>query len=160
MISINDRLMLECPENYNDMADQLDNEDNNEVGGNSHVNTFSQEVVPVNGNGTSNDLVIVEKDKVNAHIDDDEDLEDLEESLQALERLDRSSPDLWPDHIPGVGQFLPSTPHLETDTPRGSEAGGGYLQNLSRLVFYVLSIAILPIRIGARKFSYYSIRVG
>ena len=75
MISINDRLMLECPENYNDMADQLDNEDNNEVGGNSHVNTFSQEVVPVNGNGTSNDLVIVEKDKVNAHNDDDEDLE-------------------------------------------------------------------------------------
>jgi len=58
-------------------------------------------------------------------------LSDLEESLQALERLDRSSPDLWPDHIPGVGQFLPQTPYMDSDTPRGSEAGG-YLHNLSR----------------------------
>jgi len=28
--------------------------------------------------------------------------EDLEQSLQALEKLDRSSPDLWPDQIPGA----------------------------------------------------------
>ena len=132
MISINDRLMLECPENYNDMEDQLDNEDNEESVEHPHVNAVHQEVVPVNGNSNGSDLVIVEKDKLNTHNDDDEDLEDLEESLQALERLDRSSPDLWPDHIPGVGQFLPSTPHMETDTPRGSDAGGGYLQNLSR----------------------------
>ena len=66
-----------------------------------------------------------------AQVAPEEDLEDLEESLQALERLDRSSPDLWPDHIPGVGQFLPQTPFADTDTPRGSEAGG-YLHNLSR----------------------------
>ena len=63
--------------------------------------------------------------------------------------MDRSSPDLWPDHIPGVGvnqniyiicniyndlysqvgQFLPATPYTDmADTPRGT----GYLHNLSR----------------------------
>ena len=68
--------------------------------------------------------------------DDTEDLEDLEQSLQALdENLDRSSPDLWPDHIPGVGQYLPATPYLDSDTPRGAEGGpgcGGYLHNMTR----------------------------
>jgi len=35
-------------------------------------------------------------------------LQDLEGSLQALETLDgRASPDLWPDQIPGVSQFVP-----------------------------------------------------
>ena len=71
--------------------------------------------------------------------DDAEDLEDLEQSLQALdENLDRSSPDLWPDHIPGVGQYLPATPYLDSDTPRQGEAGSGVsgsagvLHNLTR----------------------------
>lgn len=43
-------------------------------------------------------------------------LEDLESSLLALERLDRGSPDLWPDTIPGVSQFVP------LDTPNDSPA--------------------------------------
>ena len=69
--------------------------------------------------------------------DDAEDLEELEQSLQALdENLDRSSPDLWPDHIPGVGQYLPATPYQDSDTPRGGEGGsgvtGGVLHNMTR----------------------------
>ena len=63
-----------------------------------------------------------------AAVGDQEDLEELEQSLQALERLDRSSPDLWPDQIPGVHQFLPTTPGLG----HGEEVQGEYLQNLSR----------------------------
>lgn len=43
-------------------------------------------------------------------------LQDLESSLLALERLDRGSPDLWPDTIPGVSQFVPF------DTPNDSPA--------------------------------------
>merc|ERR1712059_74690 len=53
---------------------------------------------------------------------------ELEQSLQALEKLDRSSPDLWPDQIPGVHQFLPTTPGPGT----GEEVQGEYLPNLSR----------------------------
>ena len=63
-----------------------------------------------------------------AAVGDQEDLEELEQSLQALERLDRSSPDLWPDQIPGVHQFLPTTP----GPGHGEEVQGEYLQNLSR----------------------------
>jgi hypothetical protein len=37
----------------------------------------------------------------------DPELKDLETSLLALEKLDRASPDLWPDQIPGVSQFIP-----------------------------------------------------
>ena len=37
----------------------------------------------------------------------DAELKDLETSLLALEKLDRASPDLWPDQIPGVIQFIP-----------------------------------------------------
>jgi len=43
-------------------------------------------------------------------------LQDLESSLLALERLDRGSPDLWPDTIPGVSQFVP------LETPNDSPA--------------------------------------
>lgn len=43
-------------------------------------------------------------------------LQDLESSLLALEKLDRASPDLWPDQIPGVSQFVP------LDTPNESPA--------------------------------------
>ena len=71
--------------------------------------------------------------------DDAEDLEELEQSLQALdENLDRSSPDLWPDHIPGVGQYLPATPYQDSDTRGGGESssvvtgGGSVLHNMTR----------------------------
>jgi len=47
---------------------------------------------------------------------DEPELEDLESSLLALERLDRGSPDLWPDTIPGVSQFVP------LETPNDSPA--------------------------------------
>merc|ERR1719462_1129311 len=112
------------------MADQLDADDCEEV---EQIDSQSAGARPdqtqTNGNGLDqSDLVMIEDQ---AGLEADEGEEDLEESLQALERLDRSSPDLWPDHIPGVGQFLPQTPFADTDTPRGSEAGG-YLHNLSR----------------------------
>ena len=132
MMSLTDRLMLECPEDYNEMADQLDaaeeeeaEEASSHTGGGGGAQHNGEE-----GGEAQHDLVILD-DKKPAVYDESEDLEDLEESLQALERLDRSSPDLWPDHIPGVGQFLPQTPFMDTDTPRGSEAGG-YLHNLTR----------------------------
>lgn len=57
------------------------------------------------------------------------DLEDLELSLRALERLDRSSPDLWPEQIPGVHQFLPNTP---SNAPSQGGASGGWLEGLSK----------------------------
>jgi len=58
----------------------------------------------------------------------DSDLEDLE-SLRALERLDRSSPDLWPEQIPGVNQFLPTTPTTNLSSP---SQGGEWLQELCK----------------------------
>ncbi|XP_015127465.1 protein lin-52 homolog isoform X4 [Diachasma alloeum] len=30
----------------------------------------------------------------------------VEESLMSLEKLDRASPDLWPEQIPGVNEFI------------------------------------------------------
>ena len=137
MMSLNDRMMLECPEDYNEMADQLDaaeeeeaEEAGSQTGGGGGLDGGVGQHNGEDSGGAEQDLVILE-DKKPAAYDDSEDLEDLEESLQALERLDRSSPDLWPDHIPGVGQFLPQTPFMDSDTPRGSEAGG-YLHNLTR----------------------------
>ena len=111
-LSVNDRMILECPENYNDMEQQLG------------IGDAAEESVKVNGEAVK---------EAAAKDYDEEDLEDLEQSLQALESIeDRSSPDLWPDHIPGVGQFLPATPYKDSldNTPRGSESG--YLHNLSR----------------------------
>ncbi|XP_043284818.1 protein lin-52 homolog isoform X2 [Venturia canescens] len=34
------------------------------------------------------------------------DLTCVEESLMSLEKLDRASPDLWPEQIPGVNEFV------------------------------------------------------
>ncbi|XP_011346665.1 protein lin-52 homolog isoform X2 [Ooceraea biroi] len=34
------------------------------------------------------------------------DLSSVEESLMSLEKLDRASPDLWPEQIPGVHEFV------------------------------------------------------
>jgi len=63
--------------------------------------------------------------------DADSDLEDLEQSLRALERLDRSSPDLWPEQIPGVNQFLPTTPGTNLSSP-SQGVGGEWLQELCK----------------------------
>merc|ERR1712226_224557 len=70
----------------------------------------------------------VERVERSSECQEEEELDDLEQSLQALEKLDRSSPDLWPDQIPGVHQFLPNTP----GPGQGEEVQGEYLQNLSR----------------------------
>lgn len=60
--------------------------------------------------------------------EDNQQLQDLESSLMALEKLDRSSPDLWPDHIPGVSQFIPhETPQ---DSPSVNQLS--VLQGLSQ----------------------------
>ena len=95
-------------------------------------NTLHQVQSQVNGNSR-----LASDTGINQNQDDAEDLEELEQSLQALdENLDRSSPDLWPDHIPGVGQYLPATPYQDSDTPRGGEGGsgvtGGVLHNMTR----------------------------
>ncbi len=50
-------------------------------------------------------------------VEAESDLEDLELSLRALEKLDRSSPDLWPEQIPGVSQFIPPTPSTNHSSP-------------------------------------------
>lgn len=47
------------------------------------------------------------QEKQNGQPDAEPELKDLETSLLALEKLDRASPDLWPDQIPGVSQFIP-----------------------------------------------------
>merc|ERR1719175_272003 len=116
MSSMTDRLIMDPPESYHDMEEQLMDDDQEQR------EQVKSENVVANGE---------HRKDVN---EDEEDYEDLELSLQALERLDRSSPDLWPDHIPGVGQFLPPTPYHDSDTPRGSDNGAstGYLHNLSR----------------------------
>jgi len=62
----------------------------------------------------------------NGQEEQEEDLQDLETSLLALEKLDRASPDLWPDHIPGVSQFTP------LETPQDSPANLNVLQGLTQ----------------------------
>ena len=135
MMSLTDRLVLECPEDYNEMADQLDADcEEMETTATTNHTDHSEATETPQSNGVELDgreVSILEPTGSADGESSDSSLSDLEESLQALERLDRSSPDLWPDHIPGVGQFLPQTPFMDSDTPRGSEAGG-YLHNLSR----------------------------
>ncbi|GFG38493.1 hypothetical protein Cfor_02379 [Coptotermes formosanus] len=41
----------------------------------------------------------------------------LDESLFSLEKLDRTSPELWPEQIPGVSQFV----SLQTLTPHAPQ---------------------------------------
>ena len=53
----------------------------------------------------------------------DKPLEDLETSLLALEKLDRASPDLWPDHIPGVSQFVPLATPQESPVVNNQATG-------------------------------------
>ncbi len=62
------------------------------------------------------------------------DLEDLELSLRALEKLDRSSPDLWPEQIPGVSQFIPPTPSTNHSSPSAQVSHAKLDLNLIKLV--------------------------
>jgi len=49
-------------------------------------------------------------------VEPESDFDDFENNLRALERMDRSSPDLWPEQLPGVHQFIPNTPGPGTNT--------------------------------------------
>ena len=84
-MSLNDRLVLECPETYDDMEEQLNNEEESATEHNVTTN---------GGDGVNNSHVDSMREE------EEEVLEDLE-NLQARENLDRSSPNLWPDQIPG-----------------------------------------------------------
>ncbi|XP_044730418.1 protein lin-52 homolog [Chrysoperla carnea] len=39
-------------------------------------------------------------------VQEDDNLRSLEESLLSLEKLDRTSPELWPERMPGVSEFV------------------------------------------------------
>ncbi|XP_017881669.1 protein lin-52 homolog [Ceratina calcarata] len=52
---------------------------------------------------------------------DQSDLICVEESLMSLEKLDRASPDLWPEQIPGVHEFVAQN---SPQTEPSSWAGG------------------------------------
>ncbi|KAG5897145.1 hypothetical protein JTB14_020874 [Gonioctena quinquepunctata] len=57
-------------------------------------------------------------------LQDQEDLEDLGPSLLSMENLDRTSPELWPEKIPGVTEFInsfQSTPQNATKLPYSRE---------------------------------------
>jgi len=62
-------------------------------------------------------------------VEAESDFEDLQNNLLALERLDRSSPDLWPEQIPGVHQFIPNTPSISTSSPG---IGGEWMHELGK----------------------------
>jgi len=137
-MSVSDRLVLEVPADYEEMADELDIDDPEgveDVGVEQNMSGEESELAisdvgMVQNRVPVSPLVIVQKVTED---ETQEDLEDLEQSLQALEKLDRSSPDLWPDHsIPGVNQFLPPTPHHTEDQDTQHSDTSGYLQNLSR----------------------------
>eukprot|EP00090_Calanus_glacialis_P007344 TRINITY_DN1578_c0_g1_i1.p1 TRINITY_DN1578_c0_g1~~TRINITY_DN1578_c0_g1_i1.p1 ORF type:complete len:190 (+),score=70.05 TRINITY_DN1578_c0_g1_i1:37-606(+) len=136
MMSMSDRLVLEVPADYDDMADELDIDDpegveeiEQDISGEESESGIS-DIAVIQNNFPRSPLVIVQ-DQTDKETQ--EELEDLEQSLQALEKLDRSSPDLWPDHsIPGVNQFLPPTPHHTEDQDTQHSDTSGYLQNLSR----------------------------
>jgi len=50
-------------------------------------------------------------------VEAESEFDDFENNLRALERLDRSSPDLWPEQIPGFNQFIPNTPGTNASSP-------------------------------------------
>ena len=77
MISLNDRLMLECPEDYNEMADQLDADDCEEV---EEANAEPSQSTQPNGNGLDRSELVIIEDKSQATYEAEEDLEDLEET--------------------------------------------------------------------------------
>lgn len=89
------------------------------------------------------------------------DLEDLELSLKALERLDRSSPDLWPEQIPGVSQFIPNTPTTGQSSP--SQASE-WLQGLSKedmeLLMQLATLSVPHILNEVRKLQNLAYQLG
>ncbi|CAG9819556.1 unnamed protein product [Phaedon cochleariae] len=69
-----------------------------------------------------------------------EDLEDFGSSLLSMENLDRTSPELWPEKIPGVTEFInnfQSTPQSATKiipySKELSQEEENYLQQLASL---------------------------
>ena len=42
---------------------------------------------------------------------------DLDQSLLSFEKLDRASPDLWPEQIPGVSDFVTGSPIAGPSSP-------------------------------------------
>jgi len=137
---MSDRLVLECPADYDDMTDELDIDDpevvediHDEHGLSGEESESGLSEIAVIHPAVSNTPLLMVQEQVKTDKETQEELEDLEQSLQALEKLDRSSPDLWPDHsIPGVNQFLPPTPHHVEDQDTNHSDNTGYLQNLSR----------------------------
>ncbi|CAH0560982.1 unnamed protein product [Brassicogethes aeneus] len=65
--------------------------------------------------------------------------EDIVESLMSMENLDRSSPELWPEKIPGIRDFLnnfQSTPQSASKLPYSRELtleDQNYLHQLASL---------------------------
>lgn len=90
-------------------------------------------------------------------VEAESDLEDLELSLRALEKLDRSSPDLWPEQIPGVNQFIPATPTTNQSSPSQVQTKHfTSIQIISISIFLYLSPDIF---FFIYPFTFYSIRV-
>lgn len=90
-------------------------------------------------------------------VEAESDLEDLELSLRALEKLDRSSPDLWPEQIPGVNQFIPATPTTNQSSPSQVQTKHfTSIQIISISIFLYLSPDIL---FFIYPYTFYSIRV-
>ena len=90
-------------------------------------------------------------------VEAESDLEDLELSLRALEKLDRSSPDLWPEQIPGVNQFIPATPTTNQSSPSQVQTKHfTSIQIISISIFLYLSPDIF---LFIYPYTFYSIRV-
>jgi len=94
-------------------------------------------------------------------VEAESDLEDLELSLRALERLDRSSPDLWPEQIPGVNQFIPNTPTPSQSSPSQESE---WLQGLSKedmeLLMQLATLSVPHILNEVRKLQNLAYQLG
>ncbi|XP_056635974.1 protein lin-52 homolog [Diorhabda carinulata] len=70
---------------------------------------------------------------------DPEDLQEFGSSLLSMENIDRTSPELWPEKIPGVTEFInsfQSTPNSTTKLPYSKELNHqdeDYLHQLAAL---------------------------
>ena len=74
--------------------------------------------------------------RFNWQVEAESEFDDFENNLRALERLDRSSPDLWPEQIPGFNQFIPNTPGTNASSP-----GRSYISSLfSGFWFYTYKL--------------------
>ena len=89
---MSDRLVLECPDNYDDMADELDIDDpegveeigveDQDISGEESESGIS-DIAVIQSMASRSPLVIVQEQEM-TDIDSQEDLEDLEQSLQVL----------------------------------------------------------------------------